>query len=161
MSGDSSSKFVTGMLLDTTEPWLQRYFLPFAGAAGFAADFSGSGRQSVAFVGGEWRCGNDGSFCGAPDFWAVVPDLAGYLSAPSLAGGGPQQWVTAYNDLQYQNASGTAYHQVTTNWGIRNGTARLDAPSGTWQFSGRRPGLGHGADVRLVAGAAALLRFRR
>jgi hypothetical protein len=135
MSGDNSTRVVAGLMLDSTTPWLQSYFLPWGGLAGFVADFAKAGRASVAFTGGDLRC--DGApFCQNPDFWALAPDLAGYLSVQQLAGGGPQQYLEVYNDPPYQNATGTAFHRETTNWGIRLGTGRLDAPGGAWQFWG-------------------------
>lgn len=135
MSGDGTDRFVTGMLLDTAAPWLQSYFLDSGGAPAFTADFGGSGRRSVAFVGGDSRC-DSGSWCPGLDFWALTPDLVGYLSRTQLSGGGPQQSVTVYNDPLYQNAAGTAYHTETTNWSIRRGAGRYDAASRTWQFWG-------------------------
>lgn len=137
MSGDSSSKAVTGMLLDTTEPWLQSYFLQTRAATTYVDDFARTGRRSVAVVGGDTRCPNDGTFCPAPDFWALAPDLVGYLSAQPLAGGGPEQAVKVWNAPEFQYGIGTLWHYETTNWNVRQGTGRYDAASATWQFWGQ------------------------
>jgi hypothetical protein len=78
------------------------------------------------------------------DFWSLTSGLSGYLSQQTLSGGGPQQWVSVWNDPPNQGQ----FHLVTTNWGVRQGTARLDPAASTWQF------WGPGSDVDTIPNAA-------
>ena len=133
IGGDGSSKFTVGELLDTGTPVLQSYFTRRdPSATAIPSDFGGTGRDRIVMLGGDQRC--SGGFCPALDVWSVTPNFAGQLSEEQVLGGEPEQWTTVLNDPAFQNGSGTAYHQLTRNYGIRNGTARYEAAAATWRF---------------------------
>ncbi len=134
IGGDNIHKMTTVEVMDTPEPFLQSYYLSRdPTATSLAYDFAGTGRDQIAFFGGDQHCSGSG-FCPASDVWAAVPDLAGFVSVSQVLGGGSQQTVNVLNDPAYQNGSGTAYHRVTTNYGIRHATGLYDAAASTWRF---------------------------